>query len=451
MQLIQEVKRWTDQERQIIIDNFATKNDTEIGEMLNRSTSSIKAERLKLDLRRSNKGNPGGKQHNKKHRSLSFDEVKNLFLQRGYILLSNESEYKTCTSKLRYICEKHKDKGEQTIDLTHLKRGQGCYYCGRERTNEAHRSTIDKESDRTLCELKGFEYVTTKYEDGLYMIYFICPKHRVLGVQKMRRGNMNRECVHGCQYCFGKNLPDWYVRMTIEEKYPNLIVESEYKGMNKMLCCYCKEHDEHFSALAKDVFYHGRGCEGCEYERRSSNWRLSEDEIKEHAYIYNPNVVIENIGHYENVFSKMDVRCLKCGHTWKASLSDLRNQAGHCPNCDHQSKSIGELQLANILDKIGVFHTAQYRIDDCRDKRTLPFDECILNDDMTIHFLIEYQGEQHYHPVDYFGGEPRYKEYIRRDKIKKDYCADNGIPLLIIPYWDCDKMEQIVIDFMKGI
>ena len=46
---------------------------------------------------------------------------------------------------------------------------------------------------------------------------------------------------------------------------------------------------------------------------------------------------------------------------------------------------------------------------------------------------IEYQGVQHFHPVDYFGGENGYLETVQRDKKKMQKCNENGVQLL---YWN---------------
>ena len=55
--------------------------------------------------------------------------------------------------------------------------------------------------------------------------------------------------------------------------------------------------------------------------------------------------------------------------------------------------------------------------------------------------LIEYQGEQHYMPIDFSGnGEDWANENFSiiqlRDNIKREYCKEHGINLIIIPYWD---------------
>ena len=45
---------------------------------------------------------------------------------------------------------------------------------------------------------------------------------------------------------------------------------------------------------------------------------------------------------------------------------------------------------------------------------------------------IEVQGEQHFKPFDIFGGEIGLSEQVKRDKIKKKLCEDNGIKLFYI-------------------
>lgn len=47
-----------------------------------------------------------------------------------------------------------------------------------------------------------------------------------------------------------------------------------------------------------------------------------------------------------------------------------------------------------------------------------------------LKLLIECQGNQHFTPIDFFGGEIRYKEQLDRDKLKYKYCLDNDLTLL---------------------
>ena len=46
---------------------------------------------------------------------------------------------------------------------------------------------------------------------------------------------------------------------------------------------------------------------------------------------------------------------------------------------------------------------------------------------------IEYQGIQHFQPVEYFGGEEGYLQIVQRDEKKKQLCKEQGVQLL---YWN---------------
>jgi hypothetical protein len=49
---------------------------------------------------------------------------------------------------------------------------------------------------------------------------------------------------------------------------------------------------------------------------------------------------------------------------------------------------------------------------------------------------IEYDGQQHFNSIDYWGGENALKENIEKDNIKNEYCKENGINLIRISYKD---------------
>lgn len=49
-------------------------------------------------------------------------------------------------------------------------------------------------------------------------------------------------------------------------------------------------------------------------------------------------------------------------------------------------------------------------------------------------YLIEYDGEQHFKSVEFWGGEEQLKLQQERDKRKNEWCKENQIPLIRIPY-----------------
>ena len=67
--------------------------------------------------------------------------------------------------------------------------------------------------------------------------------------------------------------------------------------------------------------------------------------------------------------------------------------------------------------------------------------------------FIEYDGKQHFEPVN-FGGTMenaiiKLEETKKRDKLKDDYCNDNGYLLLRIPYTEYENIEKSVVEFIR--
>jgi hypothetical protein len=145
---------------------------------------------------------------------------------------------------------------------------------------------------------------------------------------------------------------------------------------------------------------------------------------------------------YNGYQQKLEIQC-ECGEIFhRAFCSFLNGASGHCHKC---KSSTGE-QVINdwLLEHNIQFHT-QYKFTNCKNKRTLPFDFYISVYNLTI----EYQGRQHYKTVQ-FGGiskeraESNLITVQTNDNIKRTYCQQNNIKLLEIPYWDFNKIEQIL-------
>ena len=58
---------------------------------------------------------------------------------------------------------------------------------------------------------------------------------------------------------------------------------------------------------------------------------------------------------------------------------------------------------------------------------------------------IEYQGKQHFEPVEYFGGKEHYERQVERDKLKLELSEANGVKLIYINYWE-DVTPDLIIE-----
>ena len=109
-----------------------------------------------------------------------------------------------------------------------------------------------------------------------------------------------------------------------------------------------------------------------------------------------------------------------------------------CPICN---SSNGEQRISYILNNLGITYKIQYRFSDCKgDNKTLPFDFYI--EDKNI--LIEYDGIQHFEPIDFFGGKEGFEKQQKYDNIKNQYCKDNNIKLIRIPYFEFSNIEKLL-------
>lgn len=100
--------------------------------------------------------------------------------------------------------------------------------------------------------------------------------------------------------------------------------------------------------------------------------------------------------------------------------------------------SRGEIKIEQILKNNDLNFEMEYEIPglESTNNRPLRFDFCVFDDAGEIDFLIEYQGKQHYEAVSKFGGAKGFRQQQYNDTLKRQYCADNNITLIEIPYWD---------------
>lgn len=138
---------------------------------------------------------------------------------------------------------------------------------------------------------------------------------------------------------------------------------------------------------------------------------------------------------YKGINYSLTVRH-KCGYIFSRLPGNLLGRARGCPKCSSK-KSSGERRIANFLEKNKIVFEEQKRF---KELGALSYDFYLPSENL----LIEYQGEQHYEPVKYFGGDERFEEQKDRDRRKREYAKKNGYRLLEICYKDFDSIETIL-------
>lgn len=74
-----------------------------------------------------------------------------------------------------------------------------------------------------------------------------------------------------------------------------------------------------------------------------------------------------------------------------------------------------------------------------------------------LNIAFEYQGKQHYQPIEYFGGEESFKKLTENDSYKKLRCEELGIVLIEVPYLrglpfkkSSNELKNEVIDWVAN-
>ena len=150
----------------------------------------------------------------------------------------------------------------------------------------------------------------------------------------------------------------------------------------------------------------------------------------------------DRYGYDKVVYQRNDVKVIiTCPSHGDFLQTPGSHKAGSgCPNCKN---SIGEKLIQGLLKKMGIKYEIQKTFYGCinpETNRMLPFDIYVPE----FHTCIEYDGYHHFIPVNKWGGKDRLIETQRRDEIKNQYCKDNDINLIRIPY-TMDKLQMVEI------
>lgn len=134
-------------------------------------------------------------------------------------------------------------------------------------------------------------------------------------------------------------------------------------------------------------------------------------------------------GEYKGSRIKIPIKHILCGYEYEVTPYSFLNQGTRCPRCKY---SKGEKVIREYLESKNINFVEQYKINECKNIRVLPFDFAILNKNNLV-CLIEYDGTQHYYRK-FNNSEDDFNKIRINDKIKTDFCKENNIPLIRIKY-----------------
>ncbi|OJE17835.1 hypothetical protein A9490_13680 [Bacillus thuringiensis] len=188
-----------------------------------------------------------------------------------------------------------------------------------------------------------------------------------------------------------------------------------------------------YNVIPNNFINHGHRCRKC----AGLIPKTIEDFKKEVFELEKDNYTV--LGNYVNTDTKIEIKHNKCGNIYAVTRWHFL-EGKRCPRC---KASKGETAIAKWLDEHKIKNNHQHKIDECKNINPLPFDFAVFLKDKPL-ILIEYQGEQHYIPIDFMGGEEGLEQRKVNDAIKKRYCKENNIALIEIPYWEFERIDEIL-------
>lgn len=202
---------------------------------------------------------------------------------------------------------------------------------------------------------------------------------------------------------------------------------AKYEKIYLIKCNKCGYVAEQFM---RKFFY----CNGCNPSGAKPFENFVIDAKKVHKDRYDYSDVV-----YVNSFTKIKILCLKCDrYFFQSPHAHLR---GH--GCSHCKESKGELKMIEYFESKGIVFERQKSYSDLFDKKPLKYDFYLPD----YNCLMEYDGIGHY--VAKFGSTPERKQFNlldtqKKDEMKNSYAEKNNIELLRIPYWDKEKIFEIL-------
>jgi len=176
---------------------------------------------------------------------------------------------------------------------------------------------------------------------------------------------------------------------------------------------------------------------------------FSSKRMTESGFIFESNIKHNNKYDYSDLNfktlrEKVNIGCVNHGIFSQTPSNHLQGKG--CPRC---KSSHGENIIHNYLKLNEINYESEFTFTGCisHNKRKLKFDFYLSE----YNLCIEYDGEQHFKSMEFFGGEKGFVKIKNNDKIKDEYCRNNNIHLLRIPYYKKDQTIIIVEKFLETI
>lgn len=216
-------------------------------------------------------------------------------------------------------------------------------------------------------------------------------------------------------------------------------------GRKRWLCrCSCGKEKE---ISGRDLRYgRSKSCLSC--ARKGKPTKIKD----ETGNVYGRLTVLYKSEQNINNHTAWICKC-SCGNTVSVSGEYLRN--GRTKSCGCLKQSFGALAIEQLLTENNIQFQKEKTFPTCKFEESptlFRFDFFILGKN----YLIEFDGPQHYKPVGWGTKQEIEKQFQltqKRDNFKNNWCIENKIPLIRIPYTHKDSiiLDDLLLETSKFI
>lgn len=285
-----------------------------------------------------------------------------------------------------------------------------------------------------------FDYSLVDYANLDTKIKIICPTHKEFE-QTPRNHLKGNDCFECSKKKKSKTTEEFISQANIVHNNYYDYSSTKYKNYLNKVKIICPIHGE-FDEFPTEHIFKKSGCKKCGIEKTKKFTVLGLDKFIEKSNKIHYNKYDYSKVTYINSYTKVEIICPKHGPFFQKPCDHLHSKAG-CPTC---KESKGEAFITSILKQYNINSKPQKSFSDLIHKKLLYFDFYLTE----LNMCIEFDGEQHFRSVEYWGGEEAFKILQYRDKLKNEYCIKNNIPLLRLTYKNSDKeLKSKILNFLQ--
>ena len=229
----------------------------------------------------------------------------------------------------------------------------------------------------------------------------------------------------------------------LNQRFGNLLVleraENDKHGKTRWLCqCDCGQQKIINASSLKRGLTVSCGCNKLKKIQEYNNTKVIDETGNIYGYL---TVISRNLDPEmaKDGRAMWNCRC-QCGNIHVVSGKMLRD--GKTTSCGCRRQSLGEEAVEKLLLANGLNYAKEYlvavRKEQIYQHHKARFDFAIFSQESVLLYLIEYDGEQHFKDrrdtKSFWGNLESFEQRQERDNLKNQWCQENNIPLIRIPY-----------------